>query len=252
MPPFPRPNEETLRQWQISRTLADDVLLTNDDQAVLCFSYEISDEPMSDRWLDDLSPEDRARIDDASQRLHEHDPGTMIAEFEALKQEFADVPKIYNHLAVAYVSAGRKQDYRRIVHETYERFPDYLFGIIGMGELALMENRLEDIPDIFHHTMVLHQLQGGRRSYHLSEVTAFYAFFGRYFCKTGDVEVAASYLDMLEQLNSDHPLVEQLRKLVMFSMMGGLPGFLASMLGLRRGPRKKSAKKKTPTKRRKN
>uniref|UniRef100_A0A7C2K148 Tetratricopeptide repeat protein n=1 Tax=Schlesneria paludicola TaxID=360056 RepID=A0A7C2K148_9PLAN len=249
MKPFPKPSQKILSQWRRSRRPTDGVIIDDDAQEVHCFAYEISCEPMSDRWSDALSPQDRKRIEDASQRLHDGDPATMVAEFEALVRELPDVPKLYNHLGVAYLHSGRLDDYVRTVKETYDRFPDYLFGMIGMGELALQEGRLDDIPGIFHHTLVLHELQDGRKEYHLSEITAFYAFFGRYFCMTGEPAVAAAYLDMLEELNPDHPLVENLRKELLLALFQEASQYASRSSRSRKGASK--AKKKPPAKRRK-
>lgn len=153
----PKPSPETLAKWNSNPTGVQGDL----NSGVFC--YEITEEPRLDPELEALPPRDLERILDVSQRFHEHDHASFIPELEAMIKEFPGIPKLRNHLALAYLSAGREDDYARVIRETYERFPDYLFGIVNMGQLALKEGRVDDVPAIFHHTMLLHELQGGRR-----------------------------------------------------------------------------------------
>jgi tetratricopeptide (TPR) repeat protein len=175
-------------------------------------SYEISYDPVEDDYTEwGLSREDYDHITEVSARLHAGSPATMVAELEALTKKHPRCPKVWNHLCVAYQHSGRTADARRLIAETYRKFPDYLFGVVNYCQLRLHEGFVDEIPGILKHDFALHHWLRGRKVYHISEVTTFFCLLAMYYAEIEEPKTAASYLDALEELNPDHPLTQTAR-----------------------------------------
>lgn len=183
------------------------------------FAYEIEDEPVVESPADyGLTAGEYQSIQQVSQDLHEQGAAKFVATLEKLVEQYPQMPRLWNYLGVAYEAAGRTADAQRIIEEIPRRFPDYLFGMISLGMLRLSQDRPDEIPQILGGTFILHELQHGRMTYHISEITAFYAFLGRYFLASGDRGRAARYLDALESLEPEHPLTQMLRSQMLLSL----------------------------------
>lgn len=183
------------------------------------FAYEIDDEPVVESPADyGLTQVELDSLQQVSQELHDNGAAPMVGRLVALVKKYPQVPKLWNHLGVAYEAVGRMDDSERIIEETHRRFPDYLFGKISLGMLRLTQDRANEIPEILGGTFLLHELQHGRMTYHISEIMAFYAFLGQYILAVGNRERAARYLDALESLEPEHPLTEMLRSQMLLSL----------------------------------
>lgn len=183
------------------------------------FRYEISDDPLEeDPAIYGLTPAEFKAILQISEKVNTKRPGRYVRQLEKLIEKYPQVPKLWNHLAIAYRSAGRLEDYERIAEETLLRFPDYLFGIVLLAMLRLDQRRPEEVTKILGGRIALHDLQHGRLHYHLSEVLAYYGLMVRYHLALGKRELAARYLDSLEQLAPDHPVTEQARSQMLLSL----------------------------------
>jgi hypothetical protein len=176
------------------------------------FAYEINFGPMEiEDGVSRLTDSERDAIDGISNELRTTKASKLVSRLEEMTKRFPDVPKLWNHLAVAYESARRKSDYERIVEETHHRFPDYLFGTLNLALLRLHQGRPEEVPRILEGKFLLHDLQGGRMRYHISEVRTFLVLLARYFLAIDAIENAASHLDSLEQLDPEHPATKNVR-----------------------------------------
>jgi hypothetical protein len=175
-------------------------------------SYEISYDPVEDDFTQwGLTREDYDHITEVSERLHAGNPATMVGELETLVKKYPRCPKVWNHLCVAYQHAGRMADANRLIEETYRTFPDYLFGVANYCHLRMRQGFVDDVPEILKHDFALHHWLPGRKIYHVSEVINFFGLLAMYFAEIEEPKTSASYLDMLEQLNPDHPITQAAR-----------------------------------------
>lgn len=180
---------------------------------------EVSDEPVvEDPAIYGLTAEEYQQIQDISEKVNFERPGQFVVRLEQLIEQYPQVPKLWNHLAVAYQSAGRQADYERIVEETYRRFPDYWFGFVLLATLRLDQKRADDVTAMLGGKLAIQDLQHGRLSYHISEIMAYYLLMVRYHLALGKPEWAGRYLDDMEQLEPKHPATEQARSRMLLDM----------------------------------
>jgi tetratricopeptide (TPR) repeat protein len=127
---------------------------------------------------------------------------TVIRDLLSYKQNYPDVPAIYNYLGIAYQKAHQLKDSYRILVETREKFPDYLFGKLSMAEYYLSINRFRKIPGLLENKFEITQHHPeGTEAFHISEVRAFYCITGLYFAKVGKIELAYKSYFLLSDLD---------------------------------------------------
>jgi tetratricopeptide (TPR) repeat protein len=132
-------------------------------------------------------------------------PKQAIAILLPLIEQYPDLPKLYNFLHVAYQVLGDRANARRIVEETIERFPDYLFGRIGYANDCLERGELDKVSEIFEGKFELKLLYPEREVFHLSEVMNFNTLVARYYLAKGDRTQAEIRYKLLRQLDPEHP-----------------------------------------------
>ena len=184
----------------------------NDSAVLELFTYELTEDPLPDPYLDSLSPADRDRIDRIAHDFR-HCPRDYVARLESCVRDFPDYPKVYNYLTVAYQDAGRYEDAKRLIRETCRRFPDYLFGVANYAFLCIQEGHPEKVPVVLGNRLALHHFCGGRRCFHVSEFVTLNALLAFYFWAIGKPDVAMTYRDALRKVAPDHSLTRRVDSL---------------------------------------
>ncbi len=99
--------------------------------------------------------------------------------------------------------------YYKILIETIEKFPDYIFGKIALSEYYLNHNRYKEISKILDNKFEITQhFTTDTEIYHISAVRGFYYITGRYFLNIGDIEMAYRSYFLLSDINIDHETTE--------------------------------------------
>lgn len=174
---------------------------------------EVVTGPMPDPDLDRLSTADRERVEKAIEKGRDlfhgnrRDTDTIVAELEGLVEEFPHVRRLYNSLATAYQVAGREEAMKRVVYETYERFPDYLFAVTNYVKQCLVDGNVREAQRVLQGREALHLLGGGRRKFHHSEYVAYMATMIHYYIELGDWGRARNVTDCLAQVEPNHPIL---------------------------------------------
>ncbi len=148
-----------------------------------------------------------AEIKDRLEELYyliQSNPKQAIEPLEKLKQEYPDIPRIYNYLMAAYLQTGNTEKADELIIENYQKNPDYLFAKTNYAEYCLRHDNLDEIYKIFDNKFDLKLLYPHRNNFHISEVTGFYGILGIFFIRTGKRESAESLYKMLKQLDPDH------------------------------------------------
>jgi len=107
------------------------------------------------------------------------------------------------------------------------RFPDYLFGCIGMAQRAISQGDLEAAGTLLRKVM-------RRNRFHIAEYNAMCAAQVRWLLLKEDLGSAEHWLDMWSSVEPDHPAIARLQ----FALrMGKATEALARMSRKKKGRR---------------
>jgi len=168
---------------------------------------EITTEPVPLPSERTLPSEARKRFDDLLHRVHTGSCAEHIEAIQAMRAEFPDQPKLYNFLAQAHHELNRPREARRLIRETHQRFPDYLFGFTSYLRLLLLDGELDEAERLLDGRYTLTQFAPRRRKFHVSELTSYHAAVGQYCCARGDYGRARAMLEPLLEIAPAHPTV---------------------------------------------
>ena len=133
----------------------------------------------------------------------------VISELTKYKAKYQNVPAIYNYLSIAYNKVNQTKKYCESLYETIEKFPDYVFGKVSLSEYYLNNNEYTKIPLLLDNKFEITQhFPIGTEVFHLSAVRGFYFITGRYFAKTGKIEMAYKSYFLLSDLDNSHETTE--------------------------------------------
>lgn len=129
-----------------------------------------------------------------------------VAEAESLLHEIiAEAPEFYsayNQLAVVYEKQGRKKEARKLVEETHEHFPNYLFARVALARMKTQEKRFEEARDLLKPMLMLPRL-------HISEFRALARAQMDIALAEGQPETARTWLAMWQQVDEDNPEIAE-------------------------------------------
>jgi len=185
----------------------------DDVDVVRLLECKITREPMSDPLIDAMPPEDRHRFDELGELVHEQ-CGDLVEELEHFQEKYPNVPIIYNYLTAVYQAAGRSEEAERLIEETYQRFPDYLFALTNYVSLRLTQNRMDEVEAVLDGRLHICMMYAHRRCFHISEVTAFMGMIIEYLFLTEKLDAARSHLKLLKDINPDHPITRHAQRLL--------------------------------------
>ncbi|HAS50533.1 MAG TPA: hypothetical protein DCS21_01775, partial [Gammaproteobacteria bacterium] len=137
-------------------------------------------------------------------------PRESIPHLLELIEQYPDLPQNYNYLEIAYKLIGDQENAQRVLQETLERFPDYLFGWIAQADDCFQKGEIDRIPEIFKGQTDLGALYPHRKQFHISEVLNSSFIMGRYFHVKGEKNRAESYFKLMKQLDPTHKTTRRL------------------------------------------
>lgn len=168
-------------------------------------SYEITREPLPDATFARLPSHVQAQINALHEGVRQPRPRQAVAELRALIEQYPDVPQLHNYLHIAYDKLGEHDEAARVLQETVQRFPDYLFGRLSWAEACLARGEPEKIAEIFEGKFDLRLLYPQRARFHLAEILSFHSIVARYFHALGHREQAQRSYALMCQLSPQHP-----------------------------------------------
>lgn len=188
------------------------------------------------------SSEDEELMATLYHNLREH-PDTIDSEdceyfqrLYTLHAKYPDNPVILNYIASGYDHLGQQDQVEKLIAQTYEKFPDYLFAQTAQANIYLRDGFPEKALEVLKGAYTLKQLYPHRTVFHISEVRTFEYFMVKYFCKTGDFEQAGHHLQIMQNILEEHDtLLQNAQKLL--KRLKALSNFKAGMsrlLGLKK------------------
>ena len=177
-------------------------------------SYEISKEPIPEFAHTQLPEQVKDQFETLYHKVLVQNPKKALSVLKPLIEQYPDVPTLYNYLYIAYQRLGNQAKARRILQETLERFPDYLFGRISYATNCLQRGDAGKVPEIFEGKYELKLLYPRRKRFHISEVLSFCAVMAWYFHTQEEYNRAETYYELMRQLEPKHRSTRFIKRLL--------------------------------------
>lgn len=142
----------------------------------------------------------------------------LLAEIESMIERFPEIPKLYNYKSVVLMRMKKQDEVNRSILETVERFPDYLFAKTNYCQILLEDGRVDEVDRILGGEFRIDRHLEGRTRIHVSEFRSWNCLMVRYGIAKGNLELSASHMDMLEEIDPDHPEVAIMRRKFMWAL----------------------------------
>jgi len=134
-----------------------------------------------------------------------HESEKVLQKLIKLRTKYPNVPAIYNYICLAYANTNQHEKYYQTIIDTYDKFPDYLFGKISAAEYCINNNRYKEVPDIFANKLEIYMhYPKTTMEFHVSEVRAFYSTVGRYYAKSKKIARAIYSYYITNQIDPEH------------------------------------------------
>jgi hypothetical protein len=117
-------------------------------------------------------------------------PELAIEKLLVLKEQYPQIPMLYNHLSVAYGLVGNQKAIQQVTDENYRKNPGYLFAKLGYAQECLYSGKFKKIPAIFDNKFDLKILYPDREIFHVTEFAGFTAVMCAYFSCIGEKAAA--------------------------------------------------------------
>lgn len=140
------------------------------------------------------------RIDRAKNR---RDWGRLLTDTTNALNQWPDNRPLHNYLSVIYEATEQHEKRRDLLIEVNEKFPDYIFGKISLGNFLLEQDKFEDFEELFDRKYDLKSIYPDREEFHFSEFTAFSQLMGMYFMAKDDLVMANLYSNLIFQVMGD-------------------------------------------------
>jgi tetratricopeptide (TPR) repeat protein len=195
------------------------------------YEFEVTDEPMHDPYVAKLSRSVRDQIETITIDAVEHGRvGDHLEELETLVERYPHIPRLHNLLATACEARGQIGRARAVVEDTADRFPDYVFGVANRIRIRIVDGRLDEAAELLDGRFVIAAFAPHRRRFHKSEFISYQTVVAQYLEAIGKHEEAIKQLDMLLEMNPEHPMVQRLMRIMSERMVKQAFGKLTAMV----------------------
>lgn len=168
-------------------------------------TFDISFEPLEDTdVLQTIPVEDRQGILDLY-HLTKSNPERVIYKAQEFISKYPDIPMLYNYLYGAYHNTGDTRKAVKLLKETINLFPKYLFGRLAYAQYLLRRAEPEKALAVLENATTLSQLYPERKTFHVSEVVGFSFVVGLYWIQKDNINQAKIYFHLIKQLNPESP-----------------------------------------------
>ncbi len=189
-------------------------ILQKENQAVNHLNYKITYDALPHESLKQLPMSVQKQATELY-RLIRSKPAQVIAPLQKLTKKYPAVPVFYNYLRTAYEMTRQSDKADTLLEIIYRKYPDYLFGKTNYAFRCLSTCQPEKLVGIFGNKFDLKLLYPHRKTFHISEFTAFTSVIALYHDMIGDRRNARKYYRSLKYWAPNHSLT-QVVKLQLF------------------------------------
>ena len=139
-------------------------------------------------------------------------PKESIPALTALKDQRPDFPEIANVLTFAHIQCREFLKAEKLIQETYERNPDYLFAKINYADQLLRKGKKKQVAAVFNEQFDLKSLYPDRKVFHYSEARGFFVVMSFYHLAMKQKAKAEEYYHLAMKVDPCHLSVIALEK----------------------------------------
>lgn len=181
--------------------------MQKEKQAVIHLDYQITYEALPHESLKQLPMFVQEQATELY-RLIRSQPAKVIAPLQRLTKKYPAVPVFYNYLRTAYEMTGQSDKADTLLELIYQKYPDYLFGKTNYAFRCLSTSKPDKLVEIFENKFDLKLLYPHRKTFHISEFTAFTSVIALYHDMIGDHRNARKYYRSLKYWAPNHSLTQ--------------------------------------------
>jgi len=179
--------------------------LTDD---ITLIDYEITDDPRFQDEEQGITPWLSDQLEDLHYEINDKNNKTAIPKLKELILQFPKAAILKNYLSVAYNAKGLQEKCSEINKQILAEHPNYLYGKLNLAINYLAKKDFKKVEELLGKEMEIHLLLPDRKTFHKEEIRSFLSFAVRYFIEKDDIEAAETRLQMLLDLDPDHPDTE--------------------------------------------
>ncbi len=153
--------------------------------------------------------------------LLETDPAEARRILGEWLAEYPGNPVLVHFLVQLARAEGNADEAHRLAEENYRANPDYLFARCDWALALMRAGRDQEVPGVVGGGFILPRIFPGRKVFHVSELVAVCQVASRYYTLQQKPVVAKRFLDLVRQVEPDHPLLqtEESHALSLFSRL---------------------------------
>lgn len=172
----------------------------------------ISYDPLEESEPMKALPEDVKESILALYPLLEENPEEVLQKAPEYISKHPDIPMLYNFLYGAYRKTDRPREAIKLMKETLQLFPNYLFGRVEYALYLLRRGEPEKAHAALENAGTLSQLYPERKIFHAAEWKAFAYAMSLYWIQKGDINQAKIYLAIIQKIAPKSSQVTDLQK----------------------------------------
>ncbi len=136
-------------------------------------------------------------------------------KLDKLLRRYPEVPSLWNHLTTWYEATGDMERAKQVNDELFKRFPNYLFGIVNKAVFEALDGNFEEAHRLLGNgELDISDLYPERKTFHITEVTAYINAAVRYLAASGQFDEARAYIEKIKKENFSRDFVWQLETTV--------------------------------------
>ena len=166
--------------------------------------FKITTTPIPDtdnKLMNEIDKKDFMQI--SSSLVHHKVNNYMVtlSKLLKLKEKYPEHKRIYNLIGICYQILGDSDSLEKIIIETYQRFPNYLFAKTGYVSYWMSKNDYSKFEEVFDGKYNLKSIYPSRDEFHVTEAITFFFVCGRYFASKRKLSIAKKYKNMIFELS---------------------------------------------------
>jgi len=149
----------------------------------------------------------------------------MINKLIKLSLKYPKVPQFKNNLAAVYQAQGNIKKAYETNKWIIAEHPNYLFGKLNLANEYNYKKEFEKVTGVLGEAMEISELYPERDEFHVDEVMSFNVTAISYFLGIKDEEQAEIRLEIMKEIDEDHPKTEHAISLMMRYNLLKMPDF---------------------------